>query len=444
MNIDADVVVIGAGAAGLYAAGLLSDAGRRIIVVEARDRTGGRILTLSEPALAAPLELGPEFVHGREPALAALMRTARAEILARDGTEWMLDGATPEPLPDDDAEVNAIVAAALETADDVSVETFLRAVEAAHPERRAAAAEVRARVEGFDAADPARAGMRAIAEEWFGEAGMGGTSGRPSRGYGPIVRVLERTLHPRRAGLLLGTLARRIAWRRGGVEVEVVREGIARALRARAVIVTVPIGVLQAPLGEPGAIAFDPPLPQPVRRAIDAIVMGPVLKVVLRFERPFWETLDGGRYRDATFFRTPRTPFPTVWTQLPVRVPLLTTWVGGPPAEALGRLRDDQIADRAVASVEQLFPQAMVRAELRHAYLHDWQRDPFARGAYSYLAAGGDGAREALGTPLEGALFFAGEALALRGYGGTVSGALQSAARAASQVLAALPAAVSS
>jgi len=69
------------------------------------------------------------------------------------------------------------------------------------------------------------------------------------------------------------------------------------------------------------------------------------------------------------------------------------------------------------------------------AYVHDWQSDPFARGAYSYVRVGGEGARERLAQPLAGTLFFAGEATNVAGEAGTVSGALQTGERAAREVL---------
>jgi monoamine oxidase len=91
---------------------------------------------------------------------------------------------------------------------------------------------------------------------------------------------------------------------------------------------------------------------------------------------------------------------------------------------------------RAVKSLDAVFGgRARAESQLVTAWLHDWQQDPFARGAYSYVAVGGHGARKALAAPLRGTLYFAGEAADFEGEHGTVAGALSSGARAARQVM---------
>jgi monoamine oxidase len=159
---------------------------------------------------------------------------------------------------------------------------------------------------------------------------------------------------------------------------------------------------------------------------------------MLRFATSFWEALHQGRYRDAGFFHVPEAPFSTFWTPAPARAPLLVAWAGGPRALRLAAgASPAQIARKALASLEVLFGNALdVGAELRGFYYHDWQQDPFARGAYSYVTVGGSEARAALARPIEDTLFFAGEATDAEEEG-TVTGALQSGVRAAGEVLAA-------
>jgi monoamine oxidase len=196
-----------------------------------------------------------------------------------------------------------------------------------------------------------------------------------------------------------------------------------------------PLGVLQQPGGAPGAVRFDPPLAKK-EKALRMLGPGPVLKAVLLFRKAFWEGASAGACRDAAFFHAPDAPFPTFWTALPMRVPLLVAWAGGPRAARLAGSGDDAIVKVALESVRSVFGPRVVRGgRLESAVLHDWQRDPFARGAYSYLLAGGAGARRMLARPLEGTLFFAGEATDFRGEAGTVAGALQSG-RAAARALA--------
>ena len=160
------------------------------------------------------------------------------------------------------------------------------------------------------------------------------------------------------------------------------------------------------------------------------------MKVVLRFGRAFWEELDDGRYCNGSFFHAYGAFFPTFWTTLPARTPLLTAWVGGPKAARLSGSSEEEIVQCALTSLDAVFgKRAKARAHLQGAYVHDWQSDPFSRGAYSYVVAGGLNARTLLARPVQSTLFFAGEAADVGGQAGTVAGAIQAGARAAKQVL---------
>jgi len=204
---------------------------------------------------------------------------------------------------------------------------------------------------------------------------------------------------------------------------------------ARRAIVTLPLGVLQLPSRAPGAVRFTPSL-QEKRPALDGLVSGAVIKAALLFRTPFWEELDRARYRGVSFFHSPEAAFPTVWTALPERAPLLIAWAGGPKAARLAGAAAPQIVRQAVTSLKSVFgARAGIEERLAAAWVHHWQQDPFARGAYSYAAVDGHGARRALAGPLRDTLFFAGEAADYEGEHGTVAGALQSGERAAREVL---------
>ena len=128
--------------------------------------------------------------------------------------------------------------------------------------------------------------------------------------------------------------------------------------------------------------------------------------------------------------------FPTFWTTLPVRTPLLVAWAGGPRAARMSKATKSEVIEHAFASFVSLFGERMDLAEsLAGAWVHGWLRDPFARGAYSHVLVGGDDAVDRLAKPLGGTLFFAGEATDTGGEAGTVAGALQSGERAAREVL---------
>jgi monoamine oxidase len=435
--VDTEIAIVGAGAAGLSAARRLAERGHRTVVLEARDRIGGRMFTRPDPGTALPIELGAEFIHGNSPLTRELLRIGGATTIDIGDDFWRLvDGRLVHDDEGNEAS-SKIIALARDLGTDTSVEAILQRA-LAKPALREAVTRTRMMVEGFDAADTAIASARAIAAEWFSDAGMGGTEGRPLGGYAPLVQTLQRSLDPALVEVMPGAVVQRIAWQRGSVTIEGLLDGAPCTIRARAAIVTVPIGVLRADGGAEGAIAFDPPLPSATSTALAAIEMGPVVKVLLRFARAFWEEADDGRYADGAFFLAPDAPFPTCWTQVPLRGPLLTAWAGGTRAAALHGFGEDALIARAIASAQQLFPQCHVAELLDAAHVHDWQRDPYARGAYSYLRVGGEHAREALAAPLDATVFIAGEATATGGHGGTVAGALHEGYRAAEAAAAVL------
>jgi monoamine oxidase len=224
----------------------------------------------------------------------------------------------------------------------------------------------------------------------------------------------------------------------GGVAHEVRRGGGRKfIIAARRAIVTLPLGVLKAPPRAAGAVRFTPFLREK-RAALAGLESGAVIKAALLFRTPFWETIDKARYRRASFFHSPDAAFPTFWTAAPERVPLLVAWAGGPKAARLAKADMPRIVREAVASLASILgaQTGAIEEQLATAWIHHWQRDPYARGAYSYVAVGGHGARRALAEPMEDTLFFAGEAADSAGEHGTVAGALASGERAAREVLA--------
>jgi monoamine oxidase len=430
-----DVVIIGAGAAGLSAARALAQAGLSVELLEARDRVGGRILTVPD-AGGYPLELGAEFVHGEPPVTLALAREAGASMVAAETSHWQLRDGGLAPADDVLEAAQRLMRRAESAGEDLSVNAFLARL-AGDTSLGRAVEWARMIVEGFDAADPARASLKAITGEWTGGAGVRASQARPAGGYGRLISHLATVIAEGGVRLQLDTTVQAVSWNPDEVAVEAVRSGSPYRARARRAVVTLPLGVLQATVGEPGAVRFTPPLERK-RRALDHLLMGPVLKVVLRFREAFWETVAGGRYRNAGFFHLTGYDVPTFWTALPERVPILTAWTGGPRAARLSTLDDAAIVQAALAGVEALFGGIAVRDQLVEARTHNWQRDPFARGAYSYVTVGGMGAPAALAAPLVDTLFFAGEATDDAGELGTVAAALASGEAAARAVLASL------
>jgi monoamine oxidase len=433
-----DAIVIGAGASGLAAAAALARAGASALVLEARERIGGRIWSAYDPTLPVPAELGAEFVHGRAPATFALLARAGSAAVDTGGEHWTLrDGALAQS---EDLFSNIRRAmqksAALERRD-LSFDEYLdRHMRSRLPAE--AVAYARTLAQGFDAADTRRASARAIVEEWLGGSAVGASQFRPLGGYGALVAHLAAELRGSGVTLQLETAAKTLSWKRGRVEVASQFNGRAFGASARCAIVTLPLGVLQAADRAEGAVRFSPALSMK-KAALEGLAAGPVLKVLLKFRRAFWEEIDRGRYCDVAFFHAREAPFPTFWTALPVRVPLLVAWAGGPKAARLARASRERVIETALRSLGTVFgDRTPADALLDGAWLHDWQRDPYARGAYSYVTVGGAEARAALAKPLKDTLFFGGEAADSEGEAGTVAGALQSGERAAREALAVL------
>jgi monoamine oxidase len=433
-----DVVIIGAGAAGLVAASELARARCSALLLEARLHFGGRVWSHHQPGLPVPVELGAEFIHGRAHSTFQLLAKAAMAAVDSGGEHWTVHNGKLERARDLFSEIqHATARTRVLDNKDLPFETFLErhldrvlSVEA----RRFA----RTLAEGFDAADLKRASARAIVEEWSGGSSVQAPQFRPLGGYGQLLSSLAAELRGSSVALQLNTTVRDVRWKRRSVEVEGTFLGQTFYARAARAIVTLPLGVLQLPRSAPNAVRFTPSL-QDKRSALKGLAAGPVVKVLLRFRTAFWEKLKKGRYCDAAFFHLPDAPFPTFWTSLPVRTPLLVAWAAGPKAARFEGAHADRMIAKALESLTALFgPDTHVERKLEGAWVHDWQSDPYACGAYSYVTVGGDNAREALAAPLRETLFFAGEAADTGGEAGTVAGALQSGTRAAREVLASL------
>jgi len=398
-----DVLVVGAGAAGLAAAAALERAGRSVLVVEARDRIGGRCETHRIPGLHVPVELGAEFIHGRPPATMDLLR--KAGVPAVDSTRTQLVSFNDKLQPVNIFTHAQRVAHKKVKGKDVSFRAFLQRQRLPRLTRTLATMMV----QGFDAADPRLASAREIVEEWSG-GGLGASQPRPWGGYGPLLRSLVT----REFQLQVQTVVRAVRWKRGSVELSGTFRGKPWSAWAPRAVITLPIGVLPSVLKEKNP-------------ALRKLASGPVVRVAMAFRAAFWEKDHPG----VAFFHSPQAPFPTFWTPLPMHAPLLTAWAGGPKAARLAGLSVKKILEKALGSVRSVLGDI---DEPRAFLVHDWQADPYARGGYSYVRVGGTGAREELAAPLEETLYFAGEATDVE-QSGTVGGALASGIRAAKEVL---------
>jgi monoamine oxidase len=278
-------------------------------------------------------------------------------------------------------------------------------------------------VEGYHAAHADRISalaLRAADSEQEDDAGGGNRQFRLAGGQDALLEWLRAGFDPQRVELRLGTVAQRVKWSPGAVEVEC-SSGVTERIRAKALLLTVPIGVWKA-----GAIEFDPPLREK-EEPLSLIEAGHVVKIAFRFRERFWPPLN--------FLHSGDRFMPTWWTMSPFRAPILTGWAGGHAADALLAESESGMIERALDALSSAFrvPRRRLESLLVATYTHDWQRDPFSRCAYSYAAVGGHQAHAALAKPLRKTLFFAGEATS-SDETGTVAGAVASGLRAAREM----------
>jgi monoamine oxidase len=430
-----DVLIIGAGAAGLAAAATLAQRGRSVGILEARDRIGGRIYTRHDPDLGVPLELGAEFIHGKAPATLRWLKRANTVVVDSAQTRWTMRAGKLQPADDLFEAMQRGLEQVRRPRKDLPFGEFLDGAARSKLSPRARQF-ARTLVEGFDAADATRVSTLETLEEWSGSSAADAPTFRPQGGYSSLLGSLTGAFAQCKVHLQLGAVVHQVHWRRGNVTITATQRGERLSLSAPRAIVTLPLGILQLPPQSPNAVRFEPGLSEK-QKAFEGLAIGPVIRVILRFRTAFWEDIDAGRYRDGAFFHAPDSAFQSFWSPLPVRAPVLVAWAAGPNASRLAGLDESQIVNSALQSLQLVFgKRAQPGKHLQGAYWHDWQADPFACGAYSYVTVGGSGAREILAKPLQDTLFFAGEAADTEGESGTVAGALQSGERSAHQILA--------
>jgi len=412
--VDADVIVIGAGAAGLAAARALADAGHRAIVLEARDRIGGRIWT-DHHFGPVPVERGAEFIHGEQADTWTWVRRAGARtdpvtrwagrrLVQEDGRLVGPDVFEQRP---DLAPVFTLEArlAAYEGAD-ISLAEWL-ATQRFSP---LAAHIADMRMAHANCATPATISVAELTHELrISDKGPGDF--HILDGYDRVIGLIAEGLDVR-----LGAVVTQVRWSQDGVEVAV---PTFQRFTARRAIVTLPLALLMA-----GVVVFDPPLPIAKQQAIAALNMAPAMKLILRFEEPFWD-------HDMTFL-TGRDPLPVWWTIRP-GAPLLTGFITGLRAARLAAHGPEGVLEQGLTALGAIFGDAPRRLFADHL-LVDWAADEWARGGYSSVPPGMHGMRAVLAQPA-GALHFAGEATVFASNPATVHGALHSGTRAAAEII---------
>jgi len=405
---ETDVLIVGAGAAGISAAHECSRLGLGFRLLEARARIGGRAFT--DTSLGAPFDAGAEIIHfAQHNPWTGLARELGVELDRSGGRMggWQVHaGGKPlgvldrarrwQTFREMEARLEALHAAGR----DISL---AEAVADMEPDQRALARSGLLLVLGED-------GERISVLD--NQSLWSGPDYTTRDGYGALVAAYGAKLP-----VSLSTAVTALRWGDGGVEAET-SQG---ALRARAAIVTVPVGVLKA-----GAIRFDPPLPAATRDALDGIGMGALTKIALR--------LEGDRFglADSTILMEAGRPEAmTMIEMFPQGRPIALAFCGGDFARSLGAAGEAAAIAHVSDSLAAMLG-ASFRSTVRGGKLASWWMDPLSQGAYSVCRPGRSSARAALALPVGDRLWFAGEATA-GGGSMTVGGATLSARRSVAE-----------
>ena len=424
---ETDIVIIGAGLAGLGAAAVCRDNGKRAVVLEASGRIGGRAWTAYPATLGGVwFDMGAVWFHDAENnPLVPIARAAGDTLLRSDEIRsertFIADRiATEAELAD-----YALAWPRYEAA----AETVLRDrgdVSLAEVTRQLPGDPWAATIEAWEG--PVICAVDAdlfSARDWRRNA-LGGSNLVPDGGIGAFVnRRLAGGLEIR-----LNTPVSKVRWNGPGGRVTV--ESASGTVTAQAAIVTVSTGVLAS-----GALAFDPPLPPAITEAVHSLPMGLAMKVALRatgtdrLDLPLHCSVD--RILDRA--GEPLMPF-QCW---PFGRDYVQGWIGGSVAWDLARQGEAAAIDYALSYLRRAFGG---RVDTLFAgggtLVTGWDADPWVRGAYSYAKPGSALARDRLAEPLsDGRLLFAGEACHI-GFAGTVAGAWISGQAAARTALSAM------
>ncbi len=421
---ELNVLIIGAGAAGLAAGRKLKQAGIKSILLEGRDRVGGRVWTDYDMA-EHPVELGGEWVLGDKAISCSLLREFGLHRLT--GTEFNQYSAYINDQLLDSPAFNALdnasemftfesISNGLETWQDTGrADGSLSDIIDELDMEKEMLALYRNRVALDYAAEATQLGVHGMFEA--DDASYGDGYFRVKEGYSQLMKKLAEGQDIR-----LNTAVNRIEWQDNSVTVHT-RTG--EQFEADRVIITLPLAVLQDK-----DVSFEPSLPVDKLTAINGLGCGKVTKIIFKFKQKFWPD-----------------DMPGVWTTMNTQVwyrpgqgreneaAILTGYVGGDASDHFATLGEAATIEESLRQLEQMFSVNNLREQLVSSKVVVWAQEEFSKMAYSYVPVGAAGLRDKLATPLGNALFFAGEATN-RECPSLVHGALQTGYRAADEVIA--------
>lgn len=414
------IIIVGGGAAGLWASLLLLKQGYPTTILEASNRLGGRIRTVHAPFSQA-VEKGVEFIHGNLPLTIQLLKQAKVEYVPVEGK--MIRIVNGEWKAQDDFTVGwrELMEKMNEIREDTTIAKFLEKnfSDKKYDELRDSVLRF---AQGFDLADPSKASVLSLREEWMSEEDE---QFRVRGGCDQLVNYLEQECLKHGGRILCATPVTNIYWQQRDVRTTTA-DG--REFRSQKTIVTPSLGML---LRKTSTINFNPAINDYIAAA-KRIGFGSVVKVTLEFKKAFWDE----KKKNIGFLFTQEI-IPTWWTQFPSTYPLLTGWAGGPQAWALEDKNEETILELALQSLSNVFELSVdkLKTLLTASLVSNWSKEPFIKGAYSYGMIGSATARKRFVEPIDDSIYFAGEAFYEGPSPGTVEAALVSAKNVVERII---------
>lgn len=412
-----DILIIGAGAAGLTAARFLSKLGNQVVVIEARERIGGRIHTLHDPNFTKPVETGAEFIHGDLKRTKTLLREANISFYKGEGKAWNVYDGRLEAGDFFQDGWDEMLEKLKALKHDMPIAEFLETHlgDQKYQELRDSIIKF---VSGYDAADPKKVSAFGLREEWTGDEDI--TGYHPSGGYGLAIDFLKKKCDEQNVRVHLSTVVKEVMWQQGLVTLQT---STGEQFSANKVLITIPPAVLKTT-----PVKFTPEIPEHME-AIRKIETGGVIKFLVEFQKPYWEekAVSGFRSMADMHFLFSDAPIPTWWTQKPDPTPLLTGWLAGPVLDTID-MSDDNLLHNCYASLSYLFEtdEASLKEKIRAIKIINWKNDPFACGAYAYKTIHSNEIANTLSKPVADTIYFGGEGYYNGPEMGTVEAALSS------------------
>lgn len=429
MGDKTDIVIIGAGICGLFAARELSNSGKKVIILEASAKAGGRIRSIADN-FSGTVESGAEFIHGNMPLTQSLLKEAGGKANNEKGKFYKSQNGKISETKDFIEEGERVMRKLKSLKEDLSLLDFLSLYFGGEGNRKLRESVINL-AEGFDAADASRLSSFAVRDEWASD--NINESNQISEGYILLINKLAEECRKNGCITYLLTEVNEIDWQPGYV---VIKCSNKKRVEASKALITVSLGVLLSAKGEKGNIQFIPPVPEKISAA-KKMGYGPVIKINLEFKTVFWndDNFKGmvTQIPDLSFLRSEE-EFPVWWTKAPDS-PFLTGWVGGSQAEKLKHLNNEDLFEKAICALASAMNTTsyFLKDQMIASLVTNWGLDPYCRGAYSYETPETKEAKKVLAIPVADTVYFAGEALG--NHKGTVESAMESAKKVAEEML---------